>query len=146
VTRIRFQSLLAMACLIALVGTRLERGLLELPFADQRPIREYFAQVPDLLWQGYPEFLQGVRERTRPGDSIAILVPARHWNEGYAYAYYRASYFLAGRRVIPLVMPDDRDAPENLGMADYLATWRKEIPTGGHAVIWRGSGGMLVRR
>jgi hypothetical protein len=146
VTRTRLESLVAMACLIALVATRLERGLIELPFADRTPIRNYFACVPDQGWEGYPEFLRAVRERTRAGDSIAILVPARHWNDGYAYAYYRASYFLAGRQVIPLVMPDDRVAPQNLQMARYLASWQKGISMPGHPVVWQGMGGVLVRR
>ena len=146
VTRVRLHSLLAAACLLALVATRLERGLVQLPFADRSPIQDYFSRVPDLNWPGYPDFLRGVRAHTRPGESIAILVPPRHWNEGYAYAYYRASYFLAGRKVIPLVLPDDRVVPENVTKADYLASWHKDINPGPHQLVWRGEGGMLVKR
>jgi hypothetical protein len=69
----------------------------------------------------------------------------RHWNDGYAYAYYRASYFLAGRRVIPVVDPDDSAHLERFGEADWIASWRKELPRDRFEIVWQGHDGVLAR-
>jgi hypothetical protein len=116
-----------------------------LPFIDRASLEQHFEAVPDHGWEGYPEFLAQVRARTRNGDRIAIIVPARHWDDGYSYAYYRASYLLAGRQVVPLVQMDDRLAMENLGAASYLAAWRMAPPPG-HPIVWQGNEGVLVKR
>jgi hypothetical protein len=100
---------------------------------------------PDRRTRDYPAFLQEVAARTRPGDSIVIVVPIRYWRTGYGYAYYRASYFLAGRRAIPILDDDDRLRRERLAQTDYVALWRMpELP--GYSVVWRGHGGVLMRR
>lgn len=114
-------------------------------FGDTARLAAHLAQAPDLHAREYPRFLAEVRARTKPGESIAILVPMRHWNDGYAYAYYRASYVLAGRRVMPLVAPDDRVLVENLSRADYAAAWNLDRPLPHHRVVWRGARGVLAR-
>ena len=124
---------------------RFETRLIQIPFIDRRPLQRYFAHLADRGWEQYLDFLDGVRAHTARGDSIAIMVPARHWDDGYAYAYYRASYMLAGRRVIPLVSPDDRVLMENLQQAAYLAEWRHDLPVP-QRIVWSGAGGKLVRR
>lgn len=102
---------------------------------------------PDRQARDYPAFLREVAARTRPGDSIVILVPIRYWRTGYGYAYYRASYFLAGRRAIPILDDDDRVRRERLRQTDYVALWRMpELPGPGYRVVWRGHGGVLLRR
>jgi len=78
---------------------------------------------PDRGWNGYPQFLESVRARTKPGDSIALVVPTARWDRGYAYAYYGASYFLAGREVLPVIDRDDVPQPQNLARAKYIATF-----------------------
>ena len=99
---------------------------------------------PDRRTPDYPAFLAEVAHRTEPGQSIAIVVPMRHWNGGYSYAYYRASYFLAGRRVVPIVDEDDHLHPERLQEADFIAVWR--VPEfAGPDVVWQGHGGTLFR-
>jgi hypothetical protein len=99
---------------------------------------------PDRRTPDYPAFLAEVARRTKPGQSIAIVVPMRYWNAGYSYAYYRASYFLAGRRVVPIVDSDDAVHPERLQEADFVAVWR--VPEfAGPEEIWRGHGGVLFR-
>jgi hypothetical protein len=106
------------------------------------PEREIYQ--PDRRTPDYPAFLAEVARRTKPNQSIAIVVPMRHWNAGYAYAYYRASYFLAGRRVVPIVDSDDQLHPERLREADFVAVWR--VPGfSGPEEIWRGHGGVLFR-
>ena len=70
-----------------------------------------------------------------------------NWNGGYADAYYRASYFLAGREVLPAVTWDDRPHPENVRAARYVAAWQLNVqPAGRGALVWRGEGGELLRR
>jgi hypothetical protein len=136
---------------VALIGLtsiaffRVETRLIQIPFIDRQPMQQYFAHVTDRGWEEYIEFLHGVRAHTVKGDSIAIVVPERHWENGYSYAYYRASYMLAGRRVIPLVSPDDRMAMENLRQALYLAEWRRDLGVN-QQVVWSGAGGKLARR
>jgi hypothetical protein len=141
----RIARLAALICLTAIAFFRFETRLFEIPFVDRRPLVEYFSHLADRGWEQYPEFLDGVRAHTARGDRIAIMVPARHWDDGYSYAYYRASYILAGREVIPLVSPDDRLLMGNLGRATYLAEWRRDLPVV-QLVVWSGAGGKLVRR
>ncbi|HEY8133496.1 MAG TPA: hypothetical protein VII12_16590, partial [Thermoanaerobaculia bacterium] len=82
---------------------------------------------------------------TQNGDSVVIVVPMLKWDEGYSYAYYRASYFLAGREVLPLVTPDDRPHPENVRTARYIAGWHMRRQPGLGEVVWEGEGGVLLR-
>jgi len=141
----RTRRLAALICLTAMAFFRFETRLMEIPFTDRRPLVRYFAHLADRGWKQYLDFLEGVRAHTAKGDSIAIMVPARHWDDGYSYAYYRASYMLAGRRVIPLVTPDDRIVMGNLRQATYLAEWRHDLPVD-QRIVWSGAGGKLVRR
>jgi hypothetical protein len=136
---------LALLCLLAILAIRLEPRLMRLPFMDRKPISEMLTQYPDAGWQPYPRFLEGVRARTRSGDSIAVIVPKMKWDDGYSYAYYRATYFLTGRTVLPLVTADDRPHPENFRDARYIAVWRTHLPPGPQTVVWSGHGGVLLR-
>ena len=128
-----------------IVALRIEPQLLRLPFMDRTKFNRSLAQMADGSWWQYPLFLQGVREHTRNGDTIAVLVPPQRWDDGYSYAYYRASYFLAGRIVLPLVTDDDRKHPENFRAAQYIAAWHIRGAGGGRAV-WAGEGGVLLQR
>ena len=92
----------------------------------------------------YDLFLREVARRTRPGQKIAILGRFRRWDLDYSYRYYRATYILAGRPVIPLMSPDDKMHPERLRHADLIAAWEMEVP--GHQLLWRAHGGALYRR
>ena len=135
----------AFLCLFAIVALRIEPQLLQLPFISRRPLTEMLLRLPDREWQQYPRFLQQVRAHTKDGDTIAVLVPALKWDDGYSYAYYRASYFLAGREVLPLITADDRSHPENLRAARYVAVWRRPANSGMGAMVWAGEGGVLLR-
>jgi hypothetical protein len=86
-------------------------------------MRGVMSAYPDRGWSGYPQFLESVRARTKRGDSIALVVPNAGWDRGYAYAYYRASYFLAGREVLPAIGRDDVPLQQNLARARYVATF-----------------------
>ena len=98
-----------------------------------RPLVAPAAELPDTIWPGFTNFLAEVRERTPRGASIAIVVPTTKWDDGYAFAFYRASYLLAGREVLPVVMPEGRELRENLARAQYVA-------------VWNGRGGELRKR
>ena len=91
---------------------------------------------------GYDRFLRELVPQIEPGKHVAIVV-RKGWGTGYAYAYYRASYVLAGRRVIPVVDPDDSVSLQRIDGADYVAAWGVEMT--GLETLWSGSGGTLYR-
>ena len=130
--------------LAAIVAMCIEPRLLQMPFVDRGPYARALAVFPDRQWPQYPRFLEGVRAHTRPGDTIAVVVPAMGWDEGYSYAYYRASYFLTGREVLPLVDPENRQLPQNFRAARYVAAFGMTLRAPAD-VIWRGEGGTLSR-
>jgi hypothetical protein len=123
---------------------RVKTRLLILPFVDRSPIERAMLAYPDGQWLQYPRFLDEVRARTKPGDSIALIVPARRWEGGYSYAYYRASYFLAGREVLPVVNEQDQPIPQNVHGARYIAAIGVSLRVPAD-VIWQGEGGALLR-
>src|ERR1051325_2786429 len=96
---------LAIALLVALIAFRVEPRLLRVLY--QRPAyARFYARFADRLWPQYPQFLEGVRAHTQDGDTIAIVAPTLDWDGGYMYAFYRASYVLSGREVLPLADAD----------------------------------------
>jgi hypothetical protein len=141
-----WRRVLALLTFITILGLRIEPQFLQLPFLDRKPLSAHLTARPDRLWPRFPRFLEAVRARTASGDSIALIAPTLDWNNGYSYAYYRASYFLAGREVLPLSMSDGSLHPENYHRATYVAVWGRELPPGHHTVVWRGEGGALLRR
>jgi hypothetical protein len=142
----RTRSVLALLCFLAVVASRTEPRVLSLPFIDREPIERAFASFADNAAPDYPRFLAEVRQRTRPGDTVAIVFPNAHWDDGYSYAYYRASYFLTGREVLPIVAPHDLTLPQNFERAQFVASWRTTVPRAGRHVIWAGHGGVLLSR
>ena len=128
----------------AIVIIGIEPTLLSFPFKDRTRLAAAYNGILDRRYPGYPEFLEAVRAQTNHGDSIALLVPPRRWEYGYSYAYFRASYVLAGRQVLPLVSDRDALLGENFRAAQYVAAWHVTPPDG--AVVMRASGGVLVKR
>ena len=114
------------------------------------PARDAFArQVATLPFRKTPglrEFMEGVRARTAPGERIAIAVPYNQWEGGYAYAFTRSTYVLAGRTTVPLVDPRDKLLPQNLDIADSVAAWRVNAALPNFVPVWRGNDGVLLRR
>jgi hypothetical protein len=135
---------LTILCLAAIVVLGVEARLLRLPFVDRRPYARTLAVFPDRQWPHYPRFLEGVRAHTQPGESIAVVVPAMGWDDGYSYAYYRATYFLTGREVLPLVTPQNGRLPQNFRAAKYIAAFgvRLRVPAD---VVWQDNSGALLR-
>jgi len=136
--------LLTILCLAALVALCIDIRLLQLPFIDRKPYSRALGVYPDRRWPQYPHFIDGVRAHTKPGDTITIVVPAMAWDDYYSYAYYRASYILTGREVLPLVTPQNERLPQNLAAARYVAAFGVTLRLP-NDVIWKGEGGTLVR-
>jgi hypothetical protein len=141
-----WRRVLALIAFLAIFALRVDRQFVRLPFMDRGPLGQVFTARPDRLWPKFPRFLAGVRAHTTNGDSIAIVVPSLDWDEGYSYAYYRASYLLAGREVLPVAMEDRKPRPENLKRADYVAVWGRGAPSGPGRVVWQGEDGYLLRQ
>jgi len=130
---VRAQSRLAAFVFAAIVIAGIDLGLAGLLLDESQPDPT-----------AYELFLREVARRTAPGQTIAILVPDRRWLRYYSERYYRASYVLAGRRVIPLLSRDDAMHPDRLRHADLIAAWGVEVPD--HELLWRAHGGALYRR
>ena len=118
----------------------------KLLFRDNNALAGSLAHAPDAQAPSYPEFLERVRGTTKDGDAILIIVPMRRWDDGYSYAYYRASYFLAGRRTVPIVNAEDALLRDNIAKADYVASWRVAARVPGFDTVWADDEGMLLRR
>jgi len=105
-----------------------------------------FAELPFQKIRGLKSFLEGVDAHTPPRARIAIWVPFRQWEGGYGYAYYRASYLLPGKQVVPLLAPhEDRVVFSNLAKADYLASLGEPIVAPGFESCWQDEHGMLLK-
>jgi hypothetical protein len=141
---VTFRRALTIVCLAALVVACAKSRLLQMLFVDRTPIARAMTFLPDRQWPQYPRFLEGVRAHTQPGETIAVVVPSMAWDDGYSYAYYRASYFLTGREVLPLVTPGNGRLPQNFRAATYVAAFgvKLRVPAD---VVWQGEGGELVR-
>ena len=100
----------------------------------------FFRPLPqhplDAGWGDYPQFLAAVRASTQTGDRIALIIPSRLGSNDYDYAYFRASYFLAGREVLPA---------QDVRNAQFVAVWHDALPPD-RRVVWRAHGGALGAR
>jgi len=74
---------------------------------DRRPLRERDDPSPPQ----FRTFLESARSQTPPGATVSIDFAAPY--DGFSYAYWRANYVLAGRRVL---LPGDRSG-------EYVVSW-----------------------
>jgi hypothetical protein len=135
---------LTILCLAAIVVSCVRGHLLQMPFIDRAPIAHALTAFPDRQWPPYPAFLEGVRAHTKPGDTIAMVVPELAWDAGYSYGYYRACYFLTGREVLPLVTPENGRLPQNFRSARYIAAYHVRLGMPAD-VVWQSKDGALLR-
>jgi hypothetical protein len=136
---------LALVVFVALAVLAIHPDLFRFALANRAAMHQAMTRYPDRGWEAYPAFLEQVRARTKPGESIALVVPGMRWDGGYSYAYYRASYFLAGREVLPLVNRYDAPQPANFARAKYVAAWQRNVRAPLRPV-WSGNGGTLLER
>jgi hypothetical protein len=138
---------LAIVLFVALAILSLDPIILRAAFGNHAKLSRLFTALPDRAWYPeFPAFLEEVRARTNPGDTIGVIVPAMEWGSGYSYAYYRSSYFLTGREVLPLVSRDDHPLPDNYRQAKYIAVWGRTVTDPTRHVIWAGHRGTLLGR
>jgi hypothetical protein len=128
------------------LGGAFEWQFFRIYFLDLQELQSEFRSFPDTPYPLFPAYLHEVRSRVPVNASVALVMPARTWDDGYAYGYYRASYLLAGRRVIPLVSPDNSLHLEKLHDADYVAVWRMELDSPEFQPVWNGFEGRLLKR
>jgi len=137
---------LAIVCLLAIVISRINLNYVWRPFFDFQALQAEYARWAD-WWPQYPPFLEQVRAHTHSGDSIVIITPAPSWNLGYAYAFFRGSYYLTGRKVLPYISYNRVLHPENVRAVQYQAVYRSPAPPeSGTTVVWRGKFGELLKR
>jgi len=139
------RSRLALVLFVAIALLSVTPGFFRVGLADHAAVQRTFTAYPDRPWYPeFPAFLEEVRAHTQRGDTIALVVPAMLWDNNYSYAYYRASYYLTGREVLPLVRRDDSPIPENFARAKYIAAWRRGVRDATRHVVWAGRGGVLL--
>lgn len=136
---------LAVVVLCAICVAAVPWRLLEFVWRNGSNLSEVLASSIDRRMPGFSDFASEVRARTKPGEKIAIAVPANDW-EGYAFAYYRASYLLSGRVVLPLIDPLSRPVAKNWHDAQVIAIYQLPPPESEPAPVWQGKGGAIIRR
>ncbi len=135
---------LAGLALAAIVATRVDPAYVEMLIGNRDARAKTFVPIVDVHLPQYTRFLAEVRSRTAAGDSIAIVTPDAAPRELYPLAYYRASYLLAGREVLPVIDAQGGAIAANRAAARYVAVFG-DSPAAGE-VVWKGEGGALYRR
>lgn len=100
----------------------------------RQPLRLRNDRTPEQL----RVFLTMARLQIPPGRTVSVVLPAPH--DGFSYEYWRANYELSGR---PVLLPPKEMHPAN---ADYVAAWKSDWSNPLFDVVWRGSGGMVLKR
>lgn len=131
---------------LLLAGGAFEWQFVRIFLLDRSALRAQFLRFPDESYPLFPYYLEQIRQRVPRNSSVALVMPVRKWDDGYAYFFYRASYFLAGRNVIPLVSPDDSLHLERLNDAEYVAAWNIELDSPQYRRVWTGFEGSLLKR
>ena len=135
----------ATAFLLILIGG-VEPFYLRIFRMDRAGMGRAFAETPFRKITGLQAFLKGVDAHTPPHARIGIWLPFRQWEGGYGYAYYRASYLLPGKQVVPLLAQhEDRVEPANLAGADYVASLGERVSVPGFEIAWQDEHGVLLK-
>jgi hypothetical protein len=107
---------------------------------DATRTRAAMTELPYRKLPGLRRLLIDVDRSTPRGAKIAIALPFRDWEGGYGYGYYRASFLLPGKQVVPLL------PPSNLRFADYVVVWKGRPVIDGFVPLWTTSDGTLMVR
>ena len=147
VNRRALARLAAYVILAALVAGGFEPMYVRIFAVDGASWRAAMTELPYRKLAGLRRLMIDVDRSTPRGSRIAIALPFRQWEEGYGYGYYRTSYLLPGKQVIPLLALDrDEPRPDNLRLADYIVVWRGKLDVKGFTVVWSTPDGTLLRR
>jgi hypothetical protein len=113
---------------------------------NRAAMRAALVELPYRRLPGFRRFMIGVRDRTKAGERIAIVMPTERWSQGYEYGFQRATYLLSGRTTIPVVDDHDRSLRQNARQADAIAAFGVDVVAPHFATVWRSNDGVLVRR
>jgi hypothetical protein len=137
---------LGIAVAVAIAAAAFQPFYLRIFAVNRARMGAMLVEMPYRKTPGLRLFFEGVRARTRTGDSIAIAAPFPTWEHGYDYVYSRSTYVLAGRRVLVLLDPSNRPQPQNLARAQFVAAYRIHTPFPNFVAVWEGPDGTLLRR
>lgn len=132
--------LAAYAVLAMLVIGGFEPYYVRIFTVDAARTRAAMTELPYRKLPGLRRLLVEVDRSTPRGAKIAIALPFRDWEGGYGYGYYRASFLLPGKQVVPLL------PPSNLRFADYVVVWKGRPVIDGFVPLWTTSDGTLMVR
>lgn len=143
----QWRSTLGALALFCIFAGAFQRGYWTIFTANRAMLQVWLTERPYSKMPGLRRFMLGVRDRTRDGDRIAIVLPARRWEGGYAYGFIRSTYLLAGRRTVPLLSHSDQPLPANIGRATHVASWPAALPPlPGFEPAWSTPDGVLLQR
>ncbi len=136
-----------MIVLTALVAGGFEPMYVRVFALRAAPWRAAMTELPYRKLQGLHRLFLDVDRSTPRGARIAIALPFGAWEGGYGYGYYRASFLLPGKQVVPLLeLNRDVPQPENLRFADYVVAWHGKPEVKGFTAMWSTPDGTLLRR
>ncbi|HEY6136192.1 MAG TPA: hypothetical protein VI670_00340 [Thermoanaerobaculia bacterium] len=143
----RLRAILAVAAFAAIAAGAFQPLYVRMLFADARPMHAAFDELPYRRLPGLRRLMLDVARMTPPGARIALYAPFNEWDGGYGYAFRRAPFLLAGRRVLPMLEPGrDRPTARYLGEAEYVVCWRGCPPLNGFRRSWGSADGELLVR
>ena len=143
----RLRAILTAAAFVAIAAGAFQPLYVRMLFAAAPPMRAAFEELPYRRLPGLRRLMLDVDGLTPPGARIALWTPFREWDGGYGYAFRRAPFLLAGKRVLPMIEPErDRPTVRYLGEADYVVCWRACPPVTGFRSMWRSADGELLVR
>lgn len=134
----------ASAILLLLAIGAFEPFYLRMFVADRDVLGRHLVELPYRKLPTLRTFLLDAREQTASGETLVFLAPFDSFEGGYRYAFGRAAYLLAGRRVLPVIGRDDAPLIENLRAADAAVAW-KAPPPRGFEPVWVGADGSVSR-
>src|ERR1043165_4621870 len=111
----RLRAILAVAAFLAIAAGAFQPLYVRMLFADTTRMRAAFEELPYRRLPGLRRLMLDVARTTPPGARIALFAPfapSIDSDGGYGYAFRRAPFLLAGRRVLPMTARD-------LGEAEY---------------------------
>jgi hypothetical protein len=137
---------LAIVCFLATAAAAINPVLLRMPFSNRAGLGAALTAMPERAgyYPDYPLFLADVRSHTRDGDRIALFVPDLAWR-GYDHAFFRATYLLYGREILPVLARDDKPMPQNVAAANYIAMWNVTPATTLGTTVVASHRGRLIR-
>src|ERR1044071_4695327 len=110
----RLRGILTAAAFVAIAAGAFQPLYVRMLFADTTRMRAAFEELPYRRLPGLRRLMLDAARTTPPGARIALFAPFNDWDGGYGYAFRRAPFLLAGRRVLPLTTRDVAEAEDGV--------------------------------